>query len=234
VTTLELPVPAVPAPRAARAPHRRGHAGSAPIRVVVSGRALVLVAGMPGAGKSTLLAGLRRDPGTVVLDSDDHRVALARRFPRLPYRRYRALVHLRHRAAVVRAAFSDASTVVVHLPATSTVLRSAVALVAATTGRTAHLLWLHVDPAEALRGQRDRGRLIPSASFAGPSAGPRPPPPPSARAARSAGGRSPSRIARQPGRDWCWTPPFRSRQARRLRTYPPFQAEGHRLTTTAK
>jgi adenylylsulfate kinase-like enzyme len=167
VTTLELPVPAVPAPRAARAPHRRGHAGSAPIRVVVSGRALVLVAGMPGAGKSTLLAGLRRDPGTVVLDSDDHRVALARRFPRLPYRRYRALVHLRHRAAVVRAAFSDASTVVVHLPATSTVLRSAVALVAATTGRTAHLLWLHVDPAEALRGQRDRGRLIPSASFAG-------------------------------------------------------------------
>jgi len=167
VTTLELPVPAVPAPRAARAPHRRAHAGSAPIRLFVSGRALVLVAGMPGAGKSTLLAGLRRDPGTVVLDSDDHRVALARRFPRLPYRRYRALVHLRHRAAVVRAAFSDASTVVVHLPATSTVLRSAVALVAAMTGRTAHLLWLHVDPAEALRGQRDRGRLIPSASFAG-------------------------------------------------------------------
>jgi hypothetical protein len=35
------------------------------------------------------------------------------------------------------------------------------------TGRTAHLLWLHVDPDEALRGQRDRGRLIPSASFAG-------------------------------------------------------------------
>jgi adenylylsulfate kinase-like enzyme len=166
VTTLELPVPAVPAPRAARAPHR-AHAGSAPIRLVVSGRALVLVAGMPGAGKSTLLAGLRRDPGIVVLDSDDHRVALARRFPRLPYRRYRALVHLRHRAAVVRAALSDASTVVVHLPATSTVLRSAVALVAAMTGRTAHLLWLHVDPAEALRGQRDRGRLIPSASFAG-------------------------------------------------------------------
>jgi adenylylsulfate kinase-like enzyme len=167
VTTLELPVPAVPAPRAARAPHRRAHAGSVPIRLVVSGRALVLVAGMPGAGKSTLLAGLRRGPGIVVLDSDDHRVALARRFPRLPYRRYRALVHLRHRAVVVRAAFSDASTVVVHLPATSTVLRSAVALVAAMTGRTAHLLWLHVDPAEALRGQRDRGRLVPSASFAG-------------------------------------------------------------------
>jgi hypothetical protein len=167
VTTLELPVPAVPVPRAARAPGRCGPAGSAPIRLAVPGRSLVLVAGMPGAGKSTLLAALRRRPGIVVLDSDDHRVALARRFPRLPYRRYRALVHLRHRAAVVRAARSDASTVVVHLPATSTVLRSAVALVAALTGRTAHLLWLHVDPAEALRGQRDRGRLVPSASFAG-------------------------------------------------------------------
>jgi len=167
VTTLELPVPAVPVPRAARAPGRRGPAGSAPIRLAVPGRSLVLVAGMPGAGKSTLLAGLRQRPGTVVLDSDEHRVALARRFPRLPYRRYRGLVHLRHRLAAVRAACSDASTVVVHLPATSTVLRSAVALVAAMTGRTAHLLWLHVDPADALRGQRDRGRLIPSASFAG-------------------------------------------------------------------
>ena len=167
MTTLELPVPAVPAPRAARAPHRRAHAGSAPIRLVVPGRALVLVAGMPGAGKSTLLAGLPRRPGLVVLDSDEHRAALARRFPRLPYRRYRWLVHLRHRLAAVRAAWSGASTVVVHLPATSTVLRSAVALVAAMTGRTAHLLWLHVDPDASLRGQRERGRLVPSGSFAG-------------------------------------------------------------------
>ena len=167
MTTLELPVPALPVPRAARTPDRRGPAGSNPIRLVVSGRALVLVAGMPGAGKSTLLAGLRRRPGTVVLDSDAHRVALARRFPRLPYRRYRGLVHLRHRAAVVRAAFSDASTVGVHLPATSVVLRTAAAVLAALTGRAGHLLWLHVDPDEALRGQRDRGRLVPSASFAG-------------------------------------------------------------------
>jgi predicted kinase len=137
------------------------------VRLVVPGRTLVLVAGLPGAGKSTLLAGLPRRPGTVVLDSDEHRAALARRFPRLPYRRYRALVHLRHRLAVVRAACSGAPTVVVHLPATSAVLRTAAVVLATLTGRAAHLLWLHVDPDEALRGQRERGRLVPSASFAG-------------------------------------------------------------------
>lgn len=166
MTTVELPVPVVPVPRAARVPARRP-AGAAPIRLAVPGRALVLVAGMPGAGKSTLIAGLRGRPGTVVLDSDDHRTALASRFPRLPYRRYRPLVHLLHRLAAVRAAFSDAPTVVLHLPATSVVLRTTVALLAALTGRGAHLLWLHVDADEALRGQRERGRLVPSGSFAG-------------------------------------------------------------------
>jgi len=163
-------VPAVPQPRARRTrPPARAATPiqPAPIRLAVPGRTLVLVAGMPGAGKSTLLAGLPRRPDTVVLDSDEHRAALARRFPRLPYRRYRGLVHLRHRLAVVRAACSGAPTVVVHLPATSVVLRTVAAVLAALTGRAAHLLWLHVDPDEALRGQRQRGRLVPSASFAG-------------------------------------------------------------------
>ncbi len=174
MSTLELPVPAAPAPGP-----RQGHSAdvrcrraavprpTGPVRLVVPGRTLVLVAGLPGAGKSTLLAGLPPRPETVVLDSDDHRAALARRFRRLPYRRYRALVHLRHRLAAVGAACSGAPTVVVHLPATSVVLRTAVALLAALTGRAAHLLWLHVDPDEALRGQRERGRIVPSGSFAG-------------------------------------------------------------------
>jgi hypothetical protein len=152
--------------RALVAPSVPSHA-AAPVRLAVPGRTLVLVAGMPGAGKSTLLAGLAHRAGTVVLDSDEHRAALARRFPRLPYRRYRGLVHLRHRLAAVRAACSAAPTVVVHLPATSTVLRTAAVVLAALTGRAPHLLWLHVDPDEALRGQRERGRLVPSASFAG-------------------------------------------------------------------
>ncbi len=163
MTTVELPVPTVPAPRrrTSRVPR------SAPLRLHLPGRTLLLVAGMPGAGKSTLLASLPGSPELVVLDSDEHRLALARRLPGIAYRRYRPLVHLRHRIAVVRAAWSATPTVVVHLPATDAATRAVVALLAALTGRTAHLLWLHVDPVEALRGQRERGRLVPSTSFAG-------------------------------------------------------------------
>ena len=137
------------------------------MRVRLPGRTLLLIAGMPGAGKSTLLAGVPPRPGLRVLDSDAHRAALARRFPRLPYRRYRPLVHLLHRLALVRAACSDLPTVVVHLPATAASTRAAVVLLAVLTGRAAHLVWLHADPGEALGGQRDRGRVVPSRSFAG-------------------------------------------------------------------
>jgi predicted kinase len=162
VTTVELPVPPAPAvDAAARLPR------SAPVCLALPGRTLLLVAGMPGAGKSTLLAGLPRGRGLVVLDSDEQRRALVRRLPGVTYRRYRWLVHLRHRLAVVRAALSSAPTVVVHLPATAGSARAAVALLAALSGRTAHLLWLHVEPEEAVRGQRDRGRLVPPRSFAG-------------------------------------------------------------------
>jgi predicted kinase len=160
VSTLELPVVRRAAPRA-----RITRCG--PVRLAVPGRTLLLVAGMPGAGKSTLLASLPWSPNVVVLDSDDHRRALADRLPGVPYDRYRPLVHLRHRLDVVRRAASSTPTVVVHLPATDAVTRAAVALLAALTGRTAHLLWLHVDPADARQGQRDRGRLVPSSSFAG-------------------------------------------------------------------
>jgi predicted kinase len=163
VTTVELPRPARPR----HAPPSPRPQSAAPVRVRLPGRALLLVAGMPGAGKSTLLAGLARRPGLVVLDSDTHRAALARRLPMLAYRRYRPLVHLLHRLALVRAAVSAAPTVVVHLPATAGSTRAAVAAIAAVTGRAAHLLWLHVDPRDALAGQRDRGRVVPAASFAG-------------------------------------------------------------------
>jgi hypothetical protein len=157
VTTIERPVPVAVPPVAA----------PPPVRLALPGRTLLLVAGMPGAGKSTLLAGMPRVPGVAVLDSDGHRTALARRLPGVPYRRYRPLVHLRHRLAMIRAAGSQVPTVVVHLPATAASTRCAVALLAALSGRTAHLLWLDVDAADALRGQRDRGRTVPSHSFAG-------------------------------------------------------------------
>ena len=153
--TVELPNPDRPLP------------APAAVRLHLPGRTLLLVAGLPGAGKSTLLARVPRRPGLVVLDSDAQRAVLARRFPGLAYRRYRPLVHLLHRLALVRAACSGAATVAVHLPATTAATRGAVAVLAALTGREAHLLWVHAEPADALAGQRDRGRLVPSGSFAG-------------------------------------------------------------------
>jgi predicted kinase len=135
--------------------------------LLVPGRVLVLVAGMPGAGKSTLLRALPARPGLRVLDSDAYRARLAGAFGSVPYRRYRPLVHLWHRLAVVGAAFSGASTVVVHLPATGAGTRAAVTALAALSGRSAHLLWLDVAPEQALHGQRERGRVVPGGSFAG-------------------------------------------------------------------
>ncbi|HXV93677.1 MAG TPA: AAA family ATPase [Pseudonocardia sp.] len=137
-----------------------------PVRLALPGRTLLLVAGMPGAGKSTLLAALAPAPGLVVLDSERYRAALARVLPaRTPYSWYRPLVHLGHRAAVVKAVMSSAPTVVVHLPATSGSTRAALARLAAQAGRTAHLLWVDVDPRDALLGQRARGRVVPGSSF---------------------------------------------------------------------
>ncbi|MBW0117099.1 AAA family ATPase [Pseudonocardia abyssalis] len=135
------------------------------MRVVLPGRALVLVAGMPGAGKSTLLASLPRDPQVAVLDSDTQRAAMRRLLPGVRYRYYRWLVHLLHRLAVLRAACSAVAVVVVHLPATDPTSRAVLARLAALTGRAAHLLWLHVDAADARRGQRTRGRVVSHGSF---------------------------------------------------------------------
>lgn len=139
----------------------------APLCLALPGRTLLLVAGLPGAGKSTLLAGLRGGADTAVLDSDTDRAVFARLLPGVAYRRYRPLVHLRHRLGAVLAAVSRRRTVVLHLPATSAGTRATVARLAALTGRAAHLLWVHAEPAEALVGQRERGRVIPESSFAG-------------------------------------------------------------------
>jgi predicted kinase len=135
--------------------------------LAVPGRVLLLVAGLPGAGKSTLLRALPPRPGLRVLDSDAYRDRLRGPLGSLPYARYRWLVHLWHRLAVLVAAVSSAQAVVVHLPATGARTRAAVAALAALTGRTAHLVWLDVAPGQALRGQRERGRVVPGGSFAG-------------------------------------------------------------------
>jgi hypothetical protein len=129
-------------------------------------RLLVLVAGIPGAGKSTLLRRVALDHGVAVVDSESQRVLLARVLPAgVPYRSYRPLVHLLHRIAIVHAAIAGPAVVAVHLPATGGFLRGVVAALAALTGRAAHLLWIDVDPAVALRGQTGRGRVVPSGCF---------------------------------------------------------------------
>ncbi|WP_308257998.1 AAA family ATPase [Pseudonocardia lacus] len=135
--------------------------------LALSGRSLLLVAGMPGAGKSTLLRDLPSRPGLRVLDSDTYRSRMAAVTGPVPYAWYRPVVHAWHRLSVLAAAASSARVVVVHLPATAQRTRAAVAGLAALTGRDAHLVWLHVEPEEALRGQRQRGRVVPSASFLG-------------------------------------------------------------------
>jgi predicted ATPase len=131
-----------------------------PVRLALSGRTLLLVAGMPGAGKSTLLASLPAADGLTVLDSEAQRAALGRIIGGVPYAWQRPAVHLMHRTAVVAAAASATRTVVVHLPATQPRIRAAVARLAALTGRDAHLLWLKADAAEARRGQYARGRVV--------------------------------------------------------------------------
>ncbi|MGD9529276.1 AAA family ATPase [Pseudonocardia sp.] len=131
------------------------------------GRALVLVAGIPGAGKSTLLRRLTPGPDLAVVDSESQRDVLARRLPAgVPYARYRPLVHVLHRFAIVAAAVAGPAAVVVHLPATGAFLRALLALLALVTGRVAYLVWLDVAPEVALAGQEGRGRIVPSGCFA--------------------------------------------------------------------
>jgi len=145
-----------------------GHAvttATRPVRLALPGRSLLLVAGMPGAGKSTLLASLPDTDGIAVLDSESQRAALRLLARGVPYGWQRPVVHLVHRSAVVAAAASRTPTVVVHLPATQPGTRAAVARLAAATRRSAHLLWLQVGVEEARRGQRERGRVVPEASF---------------------------------------------------------------------
>ena len=146
---------------------------------------------MPGAGKSTLLAGLPAAPGLPVLDSEAYRAPCSRLLPGLPYAWYRPLVHLWHRLAVLLAALSDAARrwwCTCRPPTSGPAPRWPGW--PALTGRSAHLLWLHVDPAEARRGQLARGRVVPEAVV---------------RRARRAGRAAPARLA--PARPAAGVPP---------------------------
>jgi predicted kinase len=124
-------------------------------------RDLLVVAGLPGAGKTTMLH--HAAPGLPVLDSDQVRARLAA-VP-VPYRFYRPVVHAWHRARVLRRALA-AGPIVVHEPSTRASTRALLALVGAVSGRPVRLLFLDVTAAEALAGQRSRGRIVRPRSFA--------------------------------------------------------------------
>lgn len=142
-------------------------AADGPLVVRLPGRTLLLVAGLPGAGKSTLLATMTAPPGVRVLDSGTARARLVRRLPTgTPYPAYRWLTHVVHRTGVVLACLGRAGTVVVHLPATAPRVRTAVRVLARSTGRTPHLLWLDVPPEQAMAGQHERGRVVRARPFA--------------------------------------------------------------------
>lgn len=129
-------------------------------------RDLLVVAGIPGAGKTTLLA--RAATGAMpVLDSDQVRTLLRERLPSaLPYRFYRPLVHLWHRARVVGFALAGDGPLVVHEPSTRATTRGLLALLGLLSRRPVRLLWLDVTPEEARAGQVARGRVIRRHSFA--------------------------------------------------------------------
>ncbi|MGY6655759.1 AAA family ATPase [Amycolatopsis sp. TRM77291] len=129
-------------------------------------RDLLVVAGIPGAGKTTLLS--RAATGALpVLDSDQVRARLRERLPpALPYRFYRPVVHLWHRARVVRFALADGGPVIVHEPSTRATTRGLLALLGRVSRRPVRLLWLDVTPEDARAGQVARGRVIRRHSFA--------------------------------------------------------------------
>lgn len=129
-------------------------------------RDLLVVAGIPGAGKTTLLS--RAATGALpVLDSDQVRARLRERLPpAVPYRFYRPVVHLWHRARVVRSALTDGGPLIVHEPSTRATTRGLLALLGMVSRRPVRLLWLDVTPEDARAGQVARGRVIRRHSFA--------------------------------------------------------------------
>lgn len=133
----------------------------------VGARALVVLAGLPGAGKSTTLDRLLPTSDMVVLDPEQvQRCVSAALGTRVPYRTYRGVVHLVHRIRIVRACLGFDGPVVVHEPSTRPTTRALLVLSGFVTRRPRVLVYLHVDPAVALAGQYERGRLVGMRSFA--------------------------------------------------------------------
>lgn len=134
-----------------------------------TGRApFVVVAGIPGAGKTTALRELvaaQPDCGLLVVDSDSVRRSVQARFPAVPYRILRPVVHTVHWIRVVVLAGVEPRALLVHETATRTASRAALLRIARWSGRPARLVWIDVDAETARRGQVLRDRVIRARSF---------------------------------------------------------------------
>ncbi|PSK96408.1 AAA domain-containing protein [Murinocardiopsis flavida] len=138
-------------------------------------RSLVLLGGIPGAGKSTLLSRLygltgtevrtvRSPDGVRVVDSQQSRNALAPWLGAVPYPAWRWVVHLLHYVRILLALCSG-GPVIVHETATRPAVRTLISVVCRLARVEPHLLLLDAEPAEARRGQLERGRMVTSRSF---------------------------------------------------------------------
>lgn len=136
---------------------------------------LVLVAGLPGAGKSTLLErlyGLKGDEcgpvpieGGHVIDSRQARNRWDRRLGALPARARVPLVNTTHVWWIARAVMRGEG-VVAHTRGTWPHILHMFSWLARRHGGRVHLLLIDVDPRTALEGQRARGRVVATMTFA--------------------------------------------------------------------
>ncbi|MEW2359336.1 AAA family ATPase [Spirillospora sp. NPDC029432] len=136
---------------------------------------LVLVAGLPGAGKSTLLdrlyglGGEEAEPvaidGGRVIDSRQARNRWARRLRAVPARARVPLVNATHVWWIARAVMRGEG-VVAHTRGTWPHILHMFSWLAARHGGRVHLVLIDVDPRTALEGQRARGRVVATMTFA--------------------------------------------------------------------
>ncbi|MFJ1703782.1 AAA family ATPase [Kitasatospora sp. NPDC088346] len=159
---------AVAAPRTAGLVDLRG-GSDGPVLLHYPPDAVVVVSGLPGSGKSTLLG--RWSAAVAVVDPRDVHEACEAVMPeRIPYAVYRPwarLVHVRW----LRAAVRGGGPLLVHDCGSRPWLRRWLARSAGRQGRELHLVVLDVGHAEALAGQRARGRWAPRRAFARHRAG---------------------------------------------------------------
>ncbi|MET9615542.1 AAA family ATPase [Kitasatospora indigofera] len=141
----------------------RGHPGVTPV-LRYPADAVVVISGLPGSGKSTLLR--RWSAGAPVIDPRDVHLACEAVMPaRLPYAVYRPwarLVHFRR----LCTALARGGPLLVHDCGSRPWLRRWLAAGAARRGRELHLVLLDLSPADALAGQRERGRWASRRVFA--------------------------------------------------------------------